>query len=163
MAVGCLCAECPPEVYTQVLLCVLGLGLPPDTCTDALIFRLKSLTLQWVRACMCVCSIASVVSNSLQLYGLEATRLLFPRDSPSNNTGVGCHALLQGISQPRDQTCGFCMLVDSLPLSHLGRPRVGLHPAKPTLSWKYLKSKNSYLTEHHSLAQPASHVSEYFS
>jgi len=25
-------------------------------------------------------------------------------DSPSRNTGVGCHALLQGSSQPRDQT-----------------------------------------------------------
>ena len=25
-------------------------------------------------------------------------------DSPGKNTGVGCHALLQGISQPRDQT-----------------------------------------------------------
>ena len=107
MAVGCLCAECPPEVYTQVLLCVLGLGLPPDTCTDALIFRLKSLTLQWVCACMRVCSIASVVSNSLQLYGLEATRLLFPRDSPSNNTGVGCHALLQGISPTQGSNLWF--------------------------------------------------------
>ena len=26
-----------------------------------------------------------------------ATRLLCPRDSPDKNTGVGCHALLQGI------------------------------------------------------------------
>ena len=25
-------------------------------------------------------------------------------DSPDKNTGVGCHALLQGFSQPRDQT-----------------------------------------------------------
>ena len=27
-----------------------------------------------------------------------------PGDSPGKNTGVGCHALLQGISQPKDQT-----------------------------------------------------------
>ena len=27
------------------------------------------------------------------------------RKSPGKNTGVGCHALLQGSSQPRDQTC----------------------------------------------------------
>ena len=25
-------------------------------------------------------------------------------DSPGKNTGVGCHALLQGIFQPRDRT-----------------------------------------------------------
>ena len=27
------------------------------------------------------------------------------RDSPGKNTGVGCHALLQGSSWPRDRTC----------------------------------------------------------
>ena len=35
----------------------------------------------------------------------------------------------------------LALLVDSLRLSHLGRTRVGLHPAKPMLSWKYLKSE----------------------
>ena len=30
-------------------------------------------------------------------------------DSPGRNTGVGCHALLQGIFQPRDQTQVSCM------------------------------------------------------
>ena len=28
---------------------------------------------------------------------LQETNLLYPRDFPSKNTGVGCHALLQGI------------------------------------------------------------------
>ena len=37
------------------------------------------------------------MSNSLRPYGLEPTRLLCPSDSPGKNTGVGCHALLQGI------------------------------------------------------------------
>ena len=32
------------------------------------------------------------------------TRLLCPWNSPGQNTGVGCHALLQGSSQPRDRT-----------------------------------------------------------
>ena len=32
-------------------------------------------------------------------------RLLCPQDSLGKNTGVGCHALLQGSSQPRDPTC----------------------------------------------------------
>ena len=29
-------------------------------------------------------------------------RLLYPRDSPGKNTGIGCHALLQGIFLTRD-------------------------------------------------------------
>ena len=39
----------------------------------------------------------SVMSDSLQPYGLQPARLLYPWDSPDKNTGVGCHALLQGI------------------------------------------------------------------
>ena len=39
----------------------------------------------------------SVVSDSLQPQGLQPARPLWPRDSPRKNTGVGCHALLQGI------------------------------------------------------------------
>ena len=37
------------------------------------------------------------MSDSLQPYGLEPARLLYPWDSPGKNTEVGCHALLQGI------------------------------------------------------------------
>ena len=39
----------------------------------------------------------SVISSSLLPHGLQPTRLLCPWDSPSKNTGVGCHFLLQGI------------------------------------------------------------------
>ena len=42
---------------------------------------------------MCVCSFASVVSNSVQPYG-QPTRLVSPWNSPGKNTGVGCHGLL---------------------------------------------------------------------
>ena len=37
------------------------------------------------------------MSDSFQPYRLQPTRLLCPQDSPGKNTGVGCHALLQGI------------------------------------------------------------------
>ena len=37
------------------------------------------------------------MSNYLQCYGLYPTKLLCPWDYPGKNTGVGCHALLQGI------------------------------------------------------------------
>ena len=50
---------------------------------------------------MRACQVASVVSDSLQPYGLQPTRLLCPWDSPGKHTGVGCHALLQGIFPTR--------------------------------------------------------------
>jgi len=37
------------------------------------------------------------MSDSSQPYGLQLTRLLCPWDSLGMNTGVGCHALFQGI------------------------------------------------------------------
>ena len=48
-------------------------------------------------------------------------------DSPGKNTGVGFHALLQGSSQPRDQTqvsiiAGEFFTVDSLPSEPQGKP-----------------------------------------
>ena len=39
----------------------------------------------------------SVMSNSLQSYGLQPSRLFYIWDSPGKNTGVGYHALLQPI------------------------------------------------------------------
>ena len=41
----------------------------------------------------------SVVSDSLWAHGLYS-----PWNSPDQNTGVGCHSLLQGFSQQRDWT-----------------------------------------------------------
>ena len=46
-------------------------------------------------------------------------------DSPGKNTGVGCHALFQGIFQPRDQTCDSYLLhwrAGFLPLVLPGKP-----------------------------------------
>ena len=47
---------------------------------------------------MCAVLSSSAVSNSLQPHGFQATRLLCPWDSPGQNTGVGCHFLLQLIT-----------------------------------------------------------------
>ena len=44
-----------------------------------------------------VCSVTLVMLDSLRLYGLQPVRLLCPWESSGKNTGVGCHALLQGI------------------------------------------------------------------
>ena len=46
---------------------------------------------------VCVCLLASVTSDSLWPHGLQPASLLCLWDFPGENTGVGCHALLQGI------------------------------------------------------------------
>ena len=50
----------------------------------------------------CTCTLGGCASScqsclTLELYGLQPSRLLRPRNFPGKNTGVGCHALLQGI------------------------------------------------------------------
>ena len=47
------------------------------------------------------------MSNSLQPHGLQPARLLCPWNSPSKNTGVGCYALLQGISPTQGSNPGL--------------------------------------------------------
>ena len=44
---------------------------------------------------MHACYVASVVSNSMWLYGQQPTRLLWPRDSLGKSAGGGYHFLLQ--------------------------------------------------------------------
>ena len=67
----------------------------------------------------------TVMSDSLQPYGLLFPRLLCPWDSPGKDAGVGCHALSQGIFL----TQGLSLLplnllhwqIDSLPLLPPGK------------------------------------------
>ena len=51
-------------------------------------------TVGWIS---CMCPKLLVLSDSLHPYGLQPARLLCPWDPPGKNTGVGCHALFQGI------------------------------------------------------------------
>ena len=72
------------------------------------------------------CSVTSVMPNSLRPCGQQPTRLLCPLDSPGKNTGVGCHALLQGIFPTQDLNPHLLCLLHCrqilYPLSHLGSP-----------------------------------------
>ena len=64
-----------------------------------------------VRACM--------HAKSLQSCSTLCSHIECTWDSPVKNTRVGCHALLQGISRPRDWTWVSyvsCTAADSLPL-----------------------------------------------
>ena len=68
---------------------------------------------------MAVCQVTSVMSDSLQHYGLRSTRLLCPWDSPGKNTRVGC-ALFQGnLPSPRIKRL-LHWPVGSLPLAPPG-------------------------------------------
>ena len=73
-----------------------------------------------------VWSVASVLSDSAQLHGLQPARLLRPWDSPGNSTGVGCHALLQGTLLTQGSNPHLLRLLryqaDSFPLGPPGKP-----------------------------------------
>ena len=77
-----------------------------------------------LRTCMCAKSFQ--LCPTLWSYGLYPARLLCPWDSPGKNTGVGCHALLQGIFLIQESNpCLSCLLhwqSNSLPLALPGKP-----------------------------------------
>ncbi|KAM7233981.1 hypothetical protein CapIbe_016118, partial [Capra ibex] len=60
---------------------------------------------------------------TLRPYGLVAHRTPLSRDSPGKNTGVGCHALLQGIFPTQGSNPGLlhCRWIPYC-LSHQGTP-----------------------------------------
>ena len=86
----------------------------PCVCAHRSLARAASVRVSRVHPCVCssvrleadpgFCvgwhteSVLSAITWAvLQPQGLQPTRLLCPWDSPGKNTGVGCHALLQGI------------------------------------------------------------------
>ena len=77
-----------------------------------------------VHVCTCVGSAASTVSASLQTHGLQPARFLCPWASPGENTGVGCHALLQGIFPTHGSNPGpLAVQADSLSSELPGKPQ----------------------------------------
>ena len=75
---------------------------------------------------MLLCHVShSVLFDSLRPHGLEPTRLLCPWNSPGKNTGVGSHALLQGISPIQGLNSGLLHCRQILYcLSYPGNPLV---------------------------------------
>ena len=87
----------------------------------------------------CASSVASVVFKPVRPSGRQATRLLCPWDSPGKSTGVGCHALLQGIFLTQRLNPRLLHLLywqaGSLPLlllllSHFSRVRLCMTPER---------------------------------
>ena len=64
--------------------------------------------------CCCCCQVASVVSDSVQPHRRQPTKLPRPWDSPSNNTGVGCHFLLQCMKvKSESEVVQLCLTLSS--------------------------------------------------
>ena len=85
-----------------------------------LILKIGNYSVAW-----CVCMHAKSLQSYLTLHSsmdLKLTRLLCPWDSPGKKTGVGCHALLQGI---------FLTQGSNLHLLHLLRWQAGSLPQAP--------------------------------
>ena len=72
----------------------------------------------------------------------DPARLFYPWDSPGKNTRVGCHFLLQGSCQPRDQThvsCVFCTGRWVLyQLIHQGSPKYASNESKLKSWWSII-------------------------
>ena len=67
----------------------------------------------------------------LRSCGLQPARPLYPWDSPSKTTGVGCHFLLQGIVSTQGSNRGLSYHRQILPLSYQGSPPTLKHSPFP--------------------------------
>ena len=93
------------------------------------------------------CQVTSVMSDSVTPCTV-ASQLVCPWDSPSKNTGMGCHALLQGIFQTKGSNSHLLHLlrwqVGSLPLTPPGKPYHRLiDPESPVKGLENLLSTSS--------------------
>ena len=73
--------------------------------------------------CGCAVVSCSVVSNSLRPHELQPARFLYPWNPPGKNTGVGCHALIQGnLPNPGIEFRSHALQADLYCMSHKGSP-----------------------------------------
>ena len=107
-----------------VFLQDLALGKIPCPLNHCRVWALWSWSWATVRFFnLCEHSVASVVSDSLQPYGLWPARLLCSWNFPGKNTGVSCHSLLQDISLTQGSNPGSYIGRHILySLSHQGSP-----------------------------------------
>ena len=100
----------PPKRYVPILILSYLWSLFGN---EVIFMELRWAPTEWekVRSVSC-----TIVSNSLQSHGLQPARILCPWDSPGKNSGVGCHALLQGIFLTQGSNPGLLhWQADSLP------------------------------------------------
>ena len=90
---------------------------------------------------MCINLLQSCPTNSLWPYGLQLTKVLSPWDSPGKNTGVGYHALLQGIVPTQEMSPHQLHLLHlqtgCLPLAPPGKPSYRLQHTQNIIIHNY--------------------------
>ena len=97
------------------------------------LMHLSSAGQLWAFSCIgvCVCSVASSVSDSVRPHRWQPIRLLCSWDSPGKNTGVGCHFLLNACMHAKSlQSC--LTLCDPMDYSPPGSSVHGDSPGKNT-------------------------------
>ena len=98
-----------------------------------------SLTSAWEKAGLC--SVTSVMPNSLQPHELEPNRLLCPWHSPARTLQWVAMPSCRGSSQPRDRNCiPPALQVDFLPTEPPGSPKIDTGNSKT----KYTVETGSY-------------------
>ena len=104
--------------------------------------------------CYCCCKITSVVSDSVRPHRRQPTRLPRPWDSPGENTGVGCHFLLQcmKVKSESEVTQLYPTLSDPMDCSLPGSSIHGIFQAR-VLEWGAIAFSNYSLMKfkHHAL------------
>ena len=93
--------------------------------------------------CCCCCYVTSVVSNSVRPYRQQPTRLPCPWDSPGENTGVGCHFLLQcmKVKSENEVAQSYATLSDPMDCSLPGSSVHGILQAR-VLEWGAIAFSN---------------------
>ena len=100
------------SIYTMVVFCFSDFSpilseMMPDDINTCLLYKQKDLLLIYfcVVACMqkfilavCVCLVAQPCWTLCDPMNCNLPGFSVHRDSPGKNTGLGCHALLQGIT-----------------------------------------------------------------
>ena len=112
----------------------------------------------WPTCCCWCCQVASVVSDSVRPHRWKPTRLLCLWDSPSKNTGVGCHFLLQCMNvKSESEVAQSCLtLSDPMDCSLPGSSIHGISQSR-VLEWgaiafsndqprKYIKKQKNYFS-----------------
>ena len=98
--------------------------------------------------CVLACSVASVISDSIQSHRLQPTRLVCPLGSPCKDTGLNCHYLFQGFLPTQESNPHLLptpeFQVDSLPQSHQGSLDKDIYEFKITSLLPYEKLQKSY-------------------
>ena len=90
----------PPEDLLDPRIKPTSPMSPPLACrllTTGATWNMRQVgpNLNGLCCCCCCCCVTSVVSDSVQPHRRQPTGLPRPWDSPGENTGVGCHCLLQ--------------------------------------------------------------------